>query len=110
MFDGISVNILFFCAHCSYKVPTALNYLIMILVTKWILNWRLYNPNLLKALRITTGKFGLALSNKFSHLKDEHSSLLAKIILYSSVQETTKLDNQIKGLINKGFKSILKQW
>ena len=42
--------------------------------------------------------------------KDEHNSLLAKIILYSNIQEITKLDNQIKGLINKGFKSILKQW
>ena len=46
-------------------------------------------------------KFEVALSNRFSHLKDELNSLSAKI--GSSVQDITKLDNQIKGSINKGL-------
>ena len=44
-------------------------------------------------------KFKVSLSNKFSHLKDELNSLSAKI--GNSVQEMIKLDNQIKGSMNK---------
>ena len=46
-------------------------------------------------------KFGITLNNKFSLLKDELSSLSDKI--GKSVQELTKLDNQIKGSMNQEF-------
>ena len=47
-------------------------------------------------------KFEVTLNNKFSLLKDELGSLSDKI--GKSVQELTKLDNQIKGSLNQEFK------
>ena len=46
-------------------------------------------------------KFEVTLNNIFSLLKDELSSLSDKI--GKSVQELTKLDNQIKGSLNQEF-------
>ena len=46
-------------------------------------------------------KFEVTLNNKFSVLKDEFSNLSDKI--GKSVQQPTKLDNQIKGSLNQEF-------
>ena len=103
LLDGISVNIMFFCSRCCCKVPMALNY--YDLGNQMDTKLEAVQSELVKSIEDKSiqqlEKFEVALSNRFSHLKDELNSLSAKI--GSSVQDITRLDNQIKGSINKGL-------
>ena len=81
-------SIVFFCSRCVELFLVAL-----VEYDKFIEVHEVVNNKL--------DKFGVTLSNKFSLLKDELSSLSDKI--GKSVQELTKLDNQIKGSLNQEF-------
>jgi len=81
-------NIVFFCSQCVDKYPVALVEYDKCTQVHEVVDSKLE-------------KFEVALSNKFSDLKDELNSLSTKIS--SSIQEITKLDNQIKGSMNKGL-------
>jgi len=81
-------NIVFFCSKCVQLFPVAL------------IEYDKCNE-VHEVVDNKLDKFEVTLNNKFSLLKDELTSLSDKI--GNSVQELTKLDNQIKGSMNQGL-------